>query len=77
MQSMLKKIRLALKTPDYNFFIHTAPLESITDPHEFYTWHIEIIPRLSMLGAFELGSGVVVNDVDPDEAAKLLRETEI
>jgi hypothetical protein len=29
-----------------------------------------------MIGAFELGSGVDVNVVDPDEAAKLLRETE-
>ena len=47
------------------------------EPSEFYTWHIEVIPKVSLTGAFELGSGVDVNVVDPDEAAKLLRETEI
>lgn len=75
---VLKKIQSALKNSDYNFFIHTAPLERKTiDVHEFYTWHIEILPKISTFGAFELGSGIDVNIVDPDESAKLLRETEI
>ncbi|MBI2062766.1 MAG: HIT domain-containing protein [Candidatus Yanofskybacteria bacterium] len=78
MQLIFKKIQVALKDPDYNFFIHTAPLENtVTDVHEFYTWHVEIIPKISTIGAFELGSGVEVNIVDPDETARLLRETEI
>lgn len=78
MGAVLKKIYSALNDPDFNFFIHTAPLEETSvDPHEFYTWHVEIVPKISMTGAFELGSGVDVNVVDPDEAAKLLRETEV
>lgn len=77
-QLMLKKIWTAFSNPDYNFFIHTAPLEStVTNPHEFYTWHIEIIPKMSTIGAFELGSGVDVNMIDPDDSAKLLRETQV
>ena len=75
---VLKKIQSALKNPDYNFFIHTAPLEGTAmDVHEFYTWHIEILPKISTFGAFELGSGIDVNTIDPDDSAKLLRETEI
>lgn len=75
MRTMLAKISKALHDPDYNFFIHTAPLgETKVDPHQFYTWHIEIVPKMSMLGAFELGSGVDVNVVDPNEAADLLRK---
>jgi len=78
MKVILKKVKKSLYDPDYNFFIHTAPLEeTATDPHEFYTWHVEIVPKISMTGAFELGSGVDVNVIDPAEAAKLLRETEI
>lgn len=78
MKTVLAKIAKALHDPDYNFFIHTAPLGEMTvDPHEFYTWHVEIVPKMSLTGAFELGSGVDVNVVDPDEAAKLLRETEV
>jgi len=76
LSSSLKKIAVALDDPDYNFFIHTSPLEA-THAHEFYTWHIEIIPKISILGGFELGSGIDVNVIDPDEAAKLLREAEI
>lgn len=75
---VLKKVQSALKSPDYNFFIHTAPFERMTtDAHEFYTWHIEVLPKISTVGAFELGSGIDVNTVNPDEAAKLLRETTV
>lgn len=76
MHEALRKISLALHNPDYNFFIHTSPLGT-THTHEFYTWHIEIVPKVSLIGGFELGSGVDVNIVDPDEAAKLFRETKI
>lgn len=72
---VLKKIQSALNEPDYNFFIHTAPLDgTAADAHKFYTWHIEVLPKVSTFGAFELGSGIDVNIIDPDEAAKLLRE---
>ena len=76
MSVIFKKIKKALSNPNYNFFIHTASVKE--DPeskfHEFYTWHVEIIPKTSIVGGLELGSGVYVNTVDPDEAAKLLRE---
>ena len=79
MSVVFKKIKKALNDPPYNFFIHTASVKEDPDNkfHEFYTWHIEIIPKLGMIGGFELGTGVYVNVVDPDEAAKLLRETNV
>jgi UDPglucose--hexose-1-phosphate uridylyltransferase len=78
MQIVLKNMHAGLNNPDYNFFIHTAPLDTTEiDAHNFYTWHIEIIPKVSMIGAFELGSGIDVNVVDPDESAKILKETHI
>jgi len=76
MSIVFRKLSKALNNPDYNFFIHTAPLES-THAHDFYTWHIEILPQLTLLGGFDLGTGIEVNITDPDDAAKLLRETEI
>ncbi len=78
MRVALNKIRNALDDPDYNFFIHTAPLDGDSGTvHDFYTWHIEILPQTTILGGFDLGSGIDVNIIDPDEAAKLFRETEI
>ena len=73
-----KKIGKALDKPDYNFFIHTSPIDSSSaKAHEFYSWHIEILPKVMSVGAFELASGMEINVIDPDEAAKLFREAEI
>ncbi|MEK7154049.1 MAG: DUF4931 domain-containing protein [Patescibacteria group bacterium] len=70
-----RKIGKALDRPDYNFFIHTSPINFPSlEPHEFYSWHIEILPKVATVGAFELASGMEINVVDPDEAAKLFRE---
>lgn len=74
----MKKVGRALDKPDYNFFIHTAPIESSSPTaHDFYSWHIEILPKVASVGAFELASGMEINVIDPDEAAKLFRETKI
>ena len=73
-----KKIGKALDKPDYNFFIHTSPIiYPSPKAHEFYSCHIEILPKVASVGAFELASGMEINVIDPDEAAKLFRETEI
>jgi len=76
--AVLKKIRKALGDPSYNLFVHTAPAETdLESVHEFYSWHIEILPKVQVMAGFEMGTGVDINVVDPDEAAKLLRETDI
>jgi len=72
--TVLKKIRKALGNSSYNFFIHTAPAETeLENIHEFYSWHIEILPKINIQAGFEIGTGVDINVVDPDEAAELLR----
>lgn len=78
LNKVLRKMYLALDGVDYTFFIHTAPVKKDnTDFFDFYHWHIEIMPRFSIAAGMELGTNVFVNTVDPDEAAKLLRETGI
>ncbi|MBI2010786.1 MAG: DUF4921 family protein [Candidatus Colwellbacteria bacterium] len=67
----LKKLERSLKLPDYNFYIHTAPLRNRNRYHQYH-WHVEIIPRTTISAGFELGSGIEINPVDPDEAALLL-----
>ncbi|TSC90674.1 MAG: UDPglucose--hexose-1-phosphate uridylyltransferase [Parcubacteria group bacterium Gr01-1014_2] len=74
----LKKIRKVLDDPPYNFFIHTAPVETFSGKiHEFYSWHIEILPKLSISAGFELGTGIDINVVDPDRAAEELRNANV
>lgn len=72
LQAALKKIEKRLKDPDYNFFIHTAPLKN-KKKYGHYHWHMEIIPKISISAGFELGTGIEITAVDPDEAARILK----
>ena len=72
LQKALLLLEVQLHDPDYNFFIHTAPLEN-KKKFGHYHWHIEIQPKTSIAAGFELGTGVEVNVVDPDDAAAMLR----
>ena len=37
--------------------------------HDGPDWHLELVPRLSLLAGLELGAGVYVNTVPPEQAA--------
>lgn len=54
-----------------NWYIHTLP----TTNHESssYHWHLEITPRLANYGGFELGSGVIIDIMSPEDSAEYLR----
>lgn len=72
MKDAFNRINKALDHPDYNFFIHTAPVKDSDDSH--YHWHIEILPRGFRWAGLELGGGIEVVAVPPEEAASHLRE---
>ena len=72
----LGKLYVGLGNPDYNFFIHTAPVKDLEE-HGYYHWHIEIIPKtMHPPAGFELGTGVDVSEVNPDAVASYLRDIE-
>ncbi|MDD5431099.1 MAG: HIT domain-containing protein [Candidatus Pacebacteria bacterium] len=73
LQFILKKITKNLNDSDYNFFIHTAPIKD-KKKYRHYHWHIEIVPKTTLDAGFELSTGMEINVVDPDEAAKILRK---
>jgi UDPglucose--hexose-1-phosphate uridylyltransferase len=63
--------RLAsLDGPPHNLVLHTAPLRERVDPT--YHWHWEIHPRLREIAGLELGTGLPVNPVSPEEAVEEL-----
>jgi UDPglucose--hexose-1-phosphate uridylyltransferase len=65
----LASLRTALDDPAYNLIVHTAPPAGTARPY----WFVEIHPRTSVMAGFELGTGVLVNTVMPETAAKNLR----
>ena len=72
LQAALTKIEKRLYDPDYNFFIHTAPILN-KNQYKHYHWHVEIQPKISISAGFELGTGIEITAVEPEEAAKILR----
>lgn len=56
-------------TPPLNLWVRTAPPDA-----EQFCWRIDILPRLTHLAGLELGAGVNLNIVAPEQAAAQLRE---
>jgi UDPglucose--hexose-1-phosphate uridylyltransferase len=59
-----------LHDPPYNFGFHQITNGSC----DFYHWHLEVYPRLSIWAGFEKSTGIFINVVLPEDAAKHLQE---
>jgi UDPglucose--hexose-1-phosphate uridylyltransferase len=71
---VLAKLYVGLENPDFNLTVNTAPRGD--EDKRYFLWHMEILPRLTKPAGFELGSGMSINTVLPEEAARFLREVE-
>jgi UDPglucose--hexose-1-phosphate uridylyltransferase len=56
-------------SPPLNLWVRTAPRGA-----EHFCWRIDILPRLTHLAGLELGAGLNLNIVPPENAAAELRE---
>jgi UDPglucose--hexose-1-phosphate uridylyltransferase len=64
----LLRLRRHVGDTAYNLVFHTAPHH-----HEGpFHWHVHIVPRLTSLAGFEQGTGVLINIVAPELAARHL-----
>lgn len=72
LRAALYKIFQALKDPAYNFYIHTAPCDGAS--HDYYHWHVNIMPKTAIWAGFELGTGVEISTIEPEVAAEFLRK---
>ncbi len=77
----LTSIAKALGNPSYNLIVHSAPtgIERLFKTprvkiSDLYHWHLEVVPRIKRIAGFEYGTGIFVNPVRPEDAAKYLRE---
>jgi len=71
LKGALSRLKKALNNPSYNLMIHTSPINDNTS--DMFHWHIEIIPKLTEVAGFELGTGFYVNLTPPETAAEILR----
>jgi UDPglucose--hexose-1-phosphate uridylyltransferase len=75
LKTALLKLHTGLDNPDFNLAIDDVPRGD--EDKEYFRWHMRILPRLSTPAGFELGSGMSINTVLPEEAARFLREVPV
>lgn len=74
LSDILGRIRRVFDGPDTNLVVHSAPRDHADAP--CCHWYVQLAPRIVHLGGFEIGSGVFINTVPPEEAAAALRQAE-
>jgi len=84
LKEVFMRLDVQLGNFNYNLAFNMAPLNSNFEnepyfPHlkKYYRMTIRIMPRIYRLGGFELSTGMLINPVEPEEAAELLREVKI
>ena len=70
LRQVLGRLAASLDGPPYNLVLHSAPLREQVDAT--YHWHWEIHPRLREIAGLELGTGLPVNPVSPEDAVEEL-----
>lgn len=75
LKTVLLKLHRGLDNPDFNLTIDTAARGD--DDKPYFSWHIRILPRLTTPAGFEMGSGMSINTVLPEDACEFLRKVEV
>lgn len=71
LRAALAALALALGPVDVNYVLHSAPVGA--EATDGLSWFVQILPRLTALAGFELGGGISVTTVPPEDAAAQLR----
>jgi UDPglucose--hexose-1-phosphate uridylyltransferase len=54
---------------------HEGPVPANAWLHDAGHWHLEVLPRLTVFAGIELGAGIYVNSLAPEDAAAILRKS--
>lgn len=76
-RDVVQRLETLLDHPAYNIILH-VPAYSRTESvgSRAASWYLEVFPRLTITAGFEWGTGVWVNPVKPETAARSLRAAE-
>ncbi|MCX8150178.1 MAG: galactose-1-phosphate uridylyltransferase [Candidatus Bathyarchaeota archaeon] len=68
----MRALKDAVNDPPYNYGFHLALNR---ETQEYYHWHLEVYPKLTMWAGFEKSTGVYINTVPPEVASAELKKT--
>ncbi len=75
LQEVLYRLDAALGDPPYNLVFRVGSRGHMRA--EYCHWYIAVVPRLSHMSGFELGTGMYINTSWPEEDAEMLRNVGI
>jgi len=61
-----------LDNPAFNYMVDTSTTEEEEAP--CYHWHIRIVPRLTTIAGFEMGSGIYISTALPEDTASRMKQ---
>lgn len=70
LKDVLGKYYRRFDDPSYNYYLHTAPCDGSDYP--YYHWHLEMVPRLTIPGSFEIGTCMMIDIASPEHCADYL-----
>ena len=70
LRDVASRLGAVLADPPYNVVVYDAP----TGATSSYHWWVRVVPRREVPAGFELGTGVLIDPVDPRHAAAALRD---
>lgn len=65
---LVRRLRALEGNVPLNAWLHTTPFGDSAGH-----WHLELVPRLTVAAGLELGAGIYVNPLPPEQAARALR----
>lgn len=71
LKASLKALKDLVNDPPYNYGFHIAIDKEAKD---YYHWHLEVYPKLSIWAGFEISTGTYINTVTPETAAENLKK---
>jgi UDPglucose--hexose-1-phosphate uridylyltransferase len=72
---VLLRLYTALENPAFNLTIDDVARGD--ENKDYFLWHMRILPRVTTPAGFELGSGMSINTVMPEDAVRFLSETAV
>lgn len=72
LRDVLFCLSYGLNNPAYNLVIDSTTTVDENDP--YYHWHIRILPRLTTIAGFEIGSGISISTSLPEETTRHMRQ---
>ncbi|MCX8022678.1 MAG: galactose-1-phosphate uridylyltransferase [Syntrophorhabdaceae bacterium] len=75
LRDVLFRLHKGLSNPDYNYVIRS--LSPNGADAKYFHWYIAIIPKVTQIAGFEMGTGMFINTAMPEESAKFLREVPV